>query len=602
MNQEKIRNVAIIAHVDHGKTTLVDQLFKFTGTFEEHQDVEERLMDSIDLEKERGITIKAKNAACHYNDYLVNIIDTPGHADFGGEVERVLKMADGAVFLVDAQEGPMPQSYFVLKKAVALDLPVIVVINKIDKPSARCDWVLDQVFDMLVGLQAPDHILDFTTIYASAKNGISSLELDNPKESMEDIFETIIKDVPAPKGASDQPFQLLVSDIDYSNFLGRLAIGKVAQGSVKVNQDVIVTDNNEELAKARITKIYEFQANEKVEIPEASVGQIIVVSGLSDVKVAQTISDPSLTESLAAVPIDPPTISMHFMANNSPFAGKEGEFVTASQLKERLQREMLTDLALTVEELSSEAGYLVAGRGELHLSILIEKLIREGYEFQVSKPKVILKEENGKKQEPYENLSVEVSEDYMGAVIERLGERKGNCVEMQQEHGQCYMTYRIPTRGLLGFFSEFLTITKGLGVMSYRFDSYDTYVGEIKTRKNGVMISNQAGDTVAFALFNLQDRGILFMGPGEPVYEGQIIGEHCREDDIVVNQCKGKKLSNVRSSSSDEAIVLTPHKELTLEYCLSYIDDTELLECTPKNIRIRKKFRTEGERKRNKQA
>ncbi|RAP32083.1 translational GTPase TypA [Candidatus Marinamargulisbacteria bacterium SCGC AG-410-N11] len=598
MDKNKIRNVAIIAHVDHGKTTLVDQLFKQSGLFRDNQDVKERLMDSIDQERERGITIRAKNGACQYKDHFFNIIDTPGHADFGGEVERVLKMSDGVLFLVDAQEGPMPQSYFVLKKAIALNLPVIVVVNKIDKPQARCDWVIDQVFDLLVSLGAPDDTLDFPILYASAKDGIAGNELDSEMTNILPIFDSIIENIPAPMGEVDDKFQFLVSSIDYSSFLGRLAIGKITSGNIKLNQEVIVTSEDEILNKARVTKIYQFQVDQKVEISSASVGQIVALSGLSEVKVGQTISDPELVQSIPSIPIDPPTLSMTFMANDSPFSGRDGEFVTGNQLKDRLFKEILSDVALKVEDLGEGKGYKVSGRGELHLSILIEKLLREGYEFQVSRPTVILKETESGTLEPYEELTIEVPEEFVGSVIERLGERKGICIEMGQDGGTNRLIYKIPTRGLLGYYSEFMSSTKGMGVMYYRFLEYDQYVGQLKARKNGVMISNQTGSTIAYALFNLQDRGVLFLSPGVDIYEGQIIGEHCRSDDLIVNPIKGKKLTNVRASGSDDAVLLTPPLKMSLEQCLSYIDDNELVECTPKEIRLRKRVLSESDRKR----
>ena len=600
MKQDKIRNIAIIAHVDHGKTTLVDQLFKQSGMFRENQEVSERLMDSIDLERERGITIKSKNGACKYKDYQINIIDTPGHADFGGEVERVLKMADGAVFLVDAAEGPMPQSYFVLKKAVALNLPIIVCVNKIDKADARCDWVVDQVFDLLVNLDAPDNIIDFPVIYASAKAGIAKNELDSTNENMNDLFDLIIDRIPSPKGDPNGNLQFLTTTISYSPFMGRLAIGKISQGSIKVNQDVSVAIPGQVIKTGRITKIFGFEADQQVEIPNAEAGDIVAVSGIEDITIGQTITSKDNPEALEGIVVDPPTVSMTFMANTSPFSGKEGDFVTSTQLKDRLFKELLTDVAMTIEDHGESVGYKVSGRGELHLSIFIEKLRREGYEFQVSKPTVIFREVDGKKEEPYEKLSIEVNEDYMGKVIERLGERKGQCIEMRQENGMAYLTYRIPTRGLLGYQSEFMTDTKGMGIMNYVFDSYGPFTGEIKTRKNGVLISKETSKTIAYSLVSIQERGRLFLGPGIDVYEGQIIGENSREDDLVVNASKGKKLTNMRASGSDDNVVLTPPTIMSLEQCLSFITDQELVECTPKNIRLRKKLLSESDRKRQK--
>ncbi len=597
---QNIRNVAIIAHVDHGKTTLVDELFKQSGMYRDNQVVEERLMDSMDLERERGITIKSKNGSCTYKDYLINIIDTPGHADFGGEVERVLKMADGVVFLVDAAEGPMPQSYFVLKKAIALSLPVIVVVNKIDKPSARVDWVVDQVFDLMAGLDAPDDILDFPVVYASAKSGIATDNIENEGLNMEPIFQKIISHIPCPKGSESDPFKMLVSTISYSSFLGRLAIGKVTQGKLNINEEVVVSSDEDGVSqKYRITKIFSFEADKQVEATQASVGEIVALAGISDIQISQTISDPNETTPLKGIPVDPPTLSMNFIANNSPFSGQEGEFVTANHLKERLYREILTDAALEVTQSPAE-GFIVSGRGELHLSILIEKMRREGYEFQVSRPKVILKEINGKKCEPFEEVTINVSEENMGSVIESLGHRKGQLQNMDQDAGHVEMVYHMPIRGLLGYQSEFMTQTKGLGTLYTRFLEYRESVGEIKTRKNGVLISKETAKTVAFALDNLQDRSTLFLGPGEDVYEGQIIGENSREEDMVVNPAKSKKLTNMRASGSDDSVMLTPPTIMSLEQCMSFIDDTELVECTPKAIRLRKIILSESDRKRSK--
>ena len=602
MAQEKIRNVAIIAHVDHGKTTLVDQLFKFSGTFRENQDVEERLMDSMDLERERGITIMAKNGSCRYKGHLINIIDTPGHADFGGEVERVMSMADAVLFLVDAQEGPMPQSYFVLKKAVAKQLPVIVVVNKIDKPAARCDWVIDQVFDLLCGLDAPDEILDFPVFYASARDGVAKKELSDPDSGMEILLDAIIEKVPQPVGDAEGAFQFLISSISYSSFLGRLAVGKITSGSAKTNQAaVLATQEEGVLESGRMTKLYRFKANQHEEINEAECGEIVAIAGFENAMVGQTITDPNNPIPLETMPVDPPTISMNFLPNDSPFAGKEGEFVTSRQLGDRLQRELLTDVALQVSDLEERPGFKVSGRGELHLSILIEKMRREGYEFQVSRPTVIVKEIEGVKKEPYESLFVEVPEEHMGAVIESLGIRKGLMVHMEQDRGVAKLEFKIPTRGLLGYISDFMTQTKGLGVMNSRFLEYGDYVGVLRTRQNGVLVSKETGQTIAFALFNLQERGRLFLGQGVHVYEGQIIGENARDDDMVVNPMKGKKLTNMRASGSDESVILTPPVELSLEQCLSFITDEEWVECTPKEIRMRKIFLTESERKREKQ-
>jgi len=602
MEQSKIRNIAIIAHVDHGKTTLVDQLFRQSGLFRDNQVVEERLMDSMDLEKERGITIASKNGSFVYKDHLVNIIDTPGHADFGGQVERVLKMADGALLLVDAAEGPMPQTYFVLKKALALDLPVIVVVNKIDKPAARCDWVVDEVFDLFAKLGAPNHILDFPVIYASARDGYATLDHNIKEGSMVPLFDMIIDAIPAPVGDPDGPLQMLVSSLSYSTFLGRLATGKITSGSLHIDKEVVVTTPGASARPARITKIYRFRGTEKAETEEAGVGEIVAVAGMESITIGETLTDPLNPIPLEGIKVDPPTVSMSFVPNDSPFYGKEGRFVTSRHLRDRLFRETLSDVALMVEELEDAQGYKVSGRGELHLSILIEKMRREGYEFQVTRPQVIFREEDGKRLEPYEELMIDVDENYMGRVIENLGGRKGILLEMHQDNGMARLKYKVPTRGLLGFRSEFLTETRGMGVMNYVFLGFDEYAGEIKNRTKGVLIAMDQCTTVAYALFNLQERGKLFLGPGEKVYTGQIIGEHSREADIIVNPAKGKKLTNMRAAGSDDAVILTPYTNMSLEECISYINDDELVEVTPESIRLRKVILDGIERKRAKIA
>jgi GTP-binding protein len=509
-------------------------------------------------------------------------------------------MVDGAVFLVDAKEGPMPQSFFVLKKAIALAIPIIVVVNKIDKPDARVDWVVDQVFDLMVRLNAPDNLLDFPVVYASARNGISSLDMANLTQGMQPIFETVIKHIPAPTGSAEAPFQLLASAISYSAFLGRLAVGKIHSGSIKVNQEVRVLTKEGSSERFRVTKIYQFKSDQFEEIPAATVGQIVALAGIPQSKVGETIAHPDQTVALETTEIDPPTLSMQFLANNSPFMGRDGEFVTSSHLKDRLKKELLSDVALIVEELSDEPGYKVSGRGELHLSILIEKMRREGYEFQVSRPKVIIKVIDGHKHEPFEEVTIQVSEETMGSVIESMGQRKGQMISMNQDDGLVGLIFEIPTRGLLGYMSEFMTQTKGLGTLFSAFLEYRPYTGEIKTRKNGVLISMETDKTNAFALCNLQERGRIFLNPGTDVYEGQIIGENSRNEDMVVNPSKAKKLTNMRASGSDDAVILTPATILTLEQCLSFIDDTELVECTPKAIRLRKILLTESERKRRK--
>ncbi|HEX8961304.1 MAG TPA: translational GTPase TypA [Geobacteraceae bacterium] len=591
MDQSKIRNVAIIAHVDHGKTTLVDQLFRQSGAFRENQEVQERLMDSMDLERERGITIASKNGSYRYKEYQINIIDTPGHADFGGQVERVLRMADGALLLVDAQEGPMPQTYFVLKKALANRLPVIVVINKIDKPAARPAWAVDQVFDLFVKLNAPDEMLDFPVVYASAKAGIA---MDDPEEagvSMEPLSRQIVAHIPPPKGDPNGPLQMQVSSIDYSPYMGRLGIGKVVNGTLNVNKSIAVSLRDGSLVPARISKLFRFESDHKVPVEEAGVGEIVAVAGMDNVTVGVTYTDPIDPRPLPLIEIDPPTISMNFIPNDSPFAGTEGKFVTSRHLDDRLRRETLADVALVVEELTDAVGYRVSGRGELHLSILIEKMRREGYEFQVTRPQVIMKEVDGELLEPYEELTVDVDENYMGAVIEKLGMLRGRMLEMTQgAGGMNRLIYKIPTRGLLGFRKEFMTDTKGMGIMNYVFAEYGPFAGEIKNRKNGVLVVMEgASTTVAYALFNLQDRGKLFLGPGEKVYAGQIMGESARSNDIIVNPAKGKKLTNMRASGSDENVILTPPVLMSLEDCISYINDDELVEVTPKAIRLRKR-------------
>ncbi len=589
MKQDLIRNVAIIAHVDHGKTTLVDQLFRHSGMFRENQDVSERLMDSMDLERERGITIASKNGSYKYKDHFINIIDTPGHADFGGQVERVLRMADGALLLVDAQEGPMPQTYFVLKKALATGIPIIVVINKIDKPAARCEWVIDQVFDLFVKLNAPDHILDFAVVYASAKEGYALDNLGDTNTDMTPVSEKIVAHIPPPSGSADAPLQMQVNSIDYSPYLGRMGIGKVVNGIFEVNKDIAVARRDGSISPVRISKIFRFEGDQKVPTNTAGVGEIIAVAGLDDVTVGVTFTDPVNPAPLPIIEIDPPTLSMHFIPNDSPFAGKEGKFVTSRHIEERLRKEVLSDVALTYAPLTESTGFQVSGRGELHLSILIEKMRREGYEFQVTRPQVITKEIDGKLMEPYEELTVDVDENYQGAVIEKISNLKGQMLEMATENSMTRLVFKIPTRGLLGFRSEFMTDTKGMGVMNYIFAEYGPHAGDIKNRQNGVLIAKDTCKTVAFALFNLQERGKMFLKPGVDVYKGQIVGEHCRPSDLVVNPAKGKKLTNMRASGSDEAVILTPPVKMTLEDYIAYINDDELVEVTPESIRIRKR-------------
>jgi GTP-binding protein len=591
MDQSKIRNVAIIAHVDHGKTTLVDKLFHQSGLFRENQQVAERMMDSMDLERERGITIASKNGSYIYNDYKINIIDTPGHADFGGQVERVLRMADGVVLLVDAQEGPMPQTFFVVKKALAAKLPILVLINKIDKDAARCDWAVDEVFDLLGRLEAPDHILDFPVLFGSAKQAAMVADHHEPLvpgQGMELISEMIIKHVPPPSGEPAAPLQLQINTIDYSPYLGRLGIGKLVNGTLRLNDNIVVARRDGSIKPVRISKIFGFAGSEKVPLESAGTGDIVAVAGMDDVTVGVTFTDPDDPKPLPLIEIDPPTISMHFIPNDSPFAGQDGKFVTSRHIEERLSRETLADVALKVEPLTDAVGFRVSGRGELHLSILIEKMRREGYEFQVTRPHVIMREVNGKTLEPYESLTVDVDEQYQGAVIDKLGRLKGVMTEMKNHNSMSRMVFKVPTRGLLGYRSQFMTDTRGMGVMNYVFAEWGPHAGEIQNRQNGVLIVKENCVSVAYALFNLQERGTFFIGPGEPLYVGQIVGENSRGEDMVVNPAKGKKLTNMRASGSDEAVILTPPRKMSLEDCIAYINDDELVEITPKVIRLRK--------------
>lgn len=584
-----IRNVAIIAHVDHGKTSMVDQLFRQSGLFRENQAVAERLMDSMDLERQRGITIQSKTGGYTYKGTRVNIIDTPGHADFGGQVERVLGMADGALLLVDAQEGPMPQTYFVLKKALALSLPIIVVVNKIDKPAARCDWTVDQVFDLFVKLEAPDHILEFPVIYASAKEGFARLEPEDDVHTLEPLYDAILEHIPEPELDPEGPVQLLVSSLDYSPYLGRLGIGKITSGTLRTNMDVVVAKRDGSMVNARISKIYRFEADGKVAVDEAVAGDIVAVAGREDITVGVTYTDKQNPIPLPPIEIDPPTLSMNFVPNDSPFAGREGDYVTSRHIEDRLRRETLSDIALHVEELTDAVGYRVSGRGELHLSILIERMRREGFEFQVTRPQVITKEVDGEVLEPYEDVTVDVDEQFAGTVINKLNERKGRMLEMTNREGMSRLVYRMPTRGILGFRGEFMTDTKGMGTLSYVFAEYGAYAGDIKNRANGVLITKEPCTTNAYALNNLQDRGVLFVGPGVESYRGMIIGENARWNDLVVNPGKGKKLTNMRASGSDDNVQLAPPRQLSLEDCIAYINDDELVEVTPQNIRLRKR-------------
>ena len=594
MKREDIRNIAIIAHVDHGKTTLVDELLKQSGVFRDNQAVAERVMDSGDIERERGITILSKNTAITYKDTKINIIDTPGHADFGGEVERVLKMVNGVVLVVDAFEGAMPQTKFVLKKALELELPVIVCINKIDRPEARPDEVVDEVLELFIDLDANEEQLDCPFIFASAREGIASYKSDEPGKDMEPLFETILNYIPAPEGDPDAGTQVLVSTIDYNEYVGRIGIGKVDNGSVKVGQDVVIVNahDKDKLNKVRITKLYEFDGLKKVEVTEATIGSIVAISGVTDIHIGDTICSPEHPEPIPFQKISEPTIAMHFMVNDSPLAGQEGKFVTSRHLRDRLFSELNSDVSLRVEETDNMDSFKVSGRGELHLSVLIENMRREGYEFAVSKAEVLYKtDERGKKLEPMERAFVDVPEEFAGSVIEKLSTRKGELQGMGSIGGGfTRLEFVIPSRGLIGYRGEFMTDTKGNGILNTVFEDYGPYKGDIAYRKQGSLIAFESGETVAYGLFNAQDRGTLFVGPGEKVYAGMVIGQNGKTEDIELNVCKTKHLTNTRSSSADDALKLTPPKVLSLEEALEFIDTDELLEITPENLRIRKKI------------
>lgn len=592
--REDIRNVAIIAHVDHGKTTLVDELLKQSGVFRENQEVAERVMDSNDIERERGITILSKNTAVMYGDTKINIIDTPGHADFGGEVERVLKMVNGVILVVDAFEGAMPQTKFVLKKALELDLSVIVCINKIDRPEARPAEVVDEVLELLMDLDASEEQLDCPFIFASAKTGVASTEMDVPGTDMKPLFEAIINHIPAPEGDPEAPTQVLISTIDYNEYVGRIGVGKVDNGSLKVNQEVVLVNHHDpdKHQRVKIGKLYEFSGLNKVEVTEAQIGSIVAISGIADIHIGDTICSPEAPNPIPFQKISEPTISMHFMVNDSPLAGKEGKFVTSRHLRDRLFRELNTDVSLRVEETETTEAYKVSGRGELHLSVLIENMRREGYEFAVSKAEVIYKEdERGKKLEPMEIAVVDVPEEFSGTVINMLTQRKGELQGMApMSDGNVRLEFDIPSRGLIGFRSEFMTSTKGTGVINTIFDGYGPYKGDIQYRNQGSLIAYESGTSITYGLFNAQERGTLFIGPGEAVYGGMVVGQNGKTDDIEVNVCKTKHLTNTRSSGSDDALKLVPPRVLSLEQALEFIDTDELLEITPKSLRIRKKI------------
>ena len=594
IKREDTRNIAIIAHVDHGKTTLVDELLKQSGVFRSNQVVQERVMDSNDIERERGITILSKNTAVFYKDVKINIIDTPGHADFGGEVERVLKMGDGVVLVVDAFEGPMPQTKFVLKKALELNLAVIVCINKIDRPEARPDEVIDEVLELLIDLDASEEQLDCPFVYASAKEGVAMLEIGDDSNSMQPLFETIINHIPAPEGDPDKGTQVLISTIDYNEYVGRIGVGKVSNGSIRVNEDAIIVNAHdpEKRRKVKVSKLYEFDGLNKVEVEKAGVGSIVAISGISDIHIGDTLCSPDFVEPIPFQKISEPTISMNFLVNDSPLAGREGKFVTSRHLRERLYKELNTDVSLRVEDTENTDCFKVSGRGELHLSVLIENMRREGYEFAVSKAEVIYhKDEKGHLLEPMEQAVIDVPDEFSGIVIEKLSFRKGELQGMSRSNGgYTRLEFLIPSRGLIGYRGEFMTDTKGNGILNTIFDSYGPYKGDIAYRQTGSLIAFEAGETITYGLFNAQERGTLFLGPGEQVYQGMVVGENPKGGDIELNVCKRKQMTNTRASGSDEALKLVPHKVLSLEQALDFIENDELVEVTPKNIRIRKKI------------
>ena len=599
---KKIRNIAIVAHVDHGKTTLVDQLFRQSDTLAERAEVYERMMDSMDLERERGITIMAKNTAIRWKDYQINIVDTPGHADFGGEVERVLSMVDSVLLLVDAMDGPMPQTRFVTQKAFDMGLHPIVVINKIDRPGARADWVLNETFDLFDRLGATDEQLDFPIVYASGLNGYAGDNPDIRTGDMTPLFEAIVAHVPPPSVNRDAPFRMQISSLDYSSYTGVIGIGRIERGSISSNTPVKIIGRDGAVRSGRVLQIYKFLGLEKVEVDSAAAGDIISFTGIDPLYISDTLCDPNHVEALPSLSVDEPTMSMTFQVNNSPFAGREGKYVTSRQIKERLDRELIHNVALRVEEMDDPDKFKVSGRGELHLSVLIETMRREGYELGVSRPEVIYKEVDGETHEPYELVVLDLDEQHQGAVMERMGERKGELRNMVPDgKGRIRLEYLIPTRGLIGFQTEFMTLTSGSGLKFQTFDHYGPKKDGLgKTRHNGVLVSMATGKALAYALFNLQDRGRLFIGHGDEVYEGMVIGIHSRDNDLTVNPLKAKQLTNIRAAGSDENLILTPPIRNTLEQALEFIDDDELVEVTPKSIRIRKKYLTENERKRAK--
>ena len=589
--REDIRNVAIIAHVDHGKTTLVDGLLRQSGTFRENETVAERVMDSNDLERERGITILAKNTAVFYKGIKINIIDTPGHADFGGEVERVLKMVDSVLLIVDAAEGPMPQTRFVLKKALDLNLKPIVVVNKIDRPDSRIDEVIDEILDLFIELGADDEQLEFPIVYASAKTGIAMHNIVDVAEDLTPLFETIIASVEPPIGYMDEPLQLLITTIEYDEYVGRIAIGKIARGRIKFNQNAVLCKRDGIFQNVKIGKIYGFTGLSRTEVQEAAMGDIVAVAGIEDINIGETIADSQNPEALPFVEIEEPTISMNFIVNNSPFAGKEGEFVTSRHLRARLFKELETNVAMRVFETDSPDSFEVAGRGELHLSILIETMRRQGFEFQISKPSVIFKEVNGERMEPIEHLTIDIPEEFVGAVMDKLGTRKAEMVNMTTTtDGYLRLEFKIPARGLIGYRSQFMTDTKGNGVMHHMFHGYEPFRGDIPERQKGSLVAFESGETSTYGLFNAQSRGELFLGPGVAIYEGMVVGENAKQGDIEVNVCRKKHVTNMRASGTDEAMRLTPPNDMSLENCLEFISADELVEVTPKSIRLRKRI------------
>ena len=587
VTNEKLRNIAIIAHVDHGKTTLVDAMLKQSHVFRSNEQVNERVMDSGDIERERGITILSKNTAILYDDIKINIVDTPGHADFGGEVERVLNMVDGVLLLVDAFEGPMPQTKYVLRKALEQKLKPIVVINKIDRPDQRVDDVYDEVLELFMELDADDDQLDFPVIYATARDGIAKFKMEDESDNLEPLMQTIVKEIPAPQGDAEGPLQMMVTTLEADDYVGRVAIGRIIRGSVRPNQNVVIISGDHE-TKAKVGKVYVYQGLRRVDVNEAGMGEIVALTGLGDVSIGYTVADAENPEALPSINIDEPTLSMTFGVNTSPFAGREGQFVTSRHLRDRLFKEIETNVAMRVEETDSADVFKVSGRGELHLSILIEQMRREGYELQVGKPEVVYKMINGQKCEPMENLTVEVPQEYMGSVMEALGTRKAELSNMTELSGYIRMEFFIPARGLIGFRSELLTNTKGNGIMNHIFHGYVPYKGDMSGRSRGSLVAFEQGETTGYGIFSLQDRGTMFISPGQQVYEGMIVGENARDIDMDINPCKKKNVTNMRTSASDEAIRLTPPRILSLEQALEYINDDELVEVTPENIRLRK--------------